>query len=87
MTAAHFNLVIANTALGALDAAIASYRRALDLKPDYPEAHNNIGNELQNLRRSEEAVASFQAALALKSDYAQAHNNLGLALRDLSRLD
>ena len=29
---------------GKLDEAVACYRRALELKPDYAEAHNNLGN-------------------------------------------
>ena len=29
---------------GDLDEAIACYRRALELKPDYAVAHNNLGN-------------------------------------------
>ena len=29
---------------GKLDEAVACYRRALELKPDFAEAHNNLGN-------------------------------------------
>jgi len=30
--------------LGQLDAAIKHYEQALEIKPDYNEAHNNFGN-------------------------------------------
>ena len=33
---------------GKLDEAIASYNKALSLKPDYAEAYNNMGNALQD---------------------------------------
>jgi tetratricopeptide (TPR) repeat protein len=46
------------------------------LKPDYAEAHNNLGVTLQELGRLEEAKASYTQAIALKSDYAEAHRNL-----------
>ena len=32
---------------GKLDEAVACYRRALELKPDYAEAHNNLGIALR----------------------------------------
>ncbi|RQS98946.1 tetratricopeptide repeat protein, partial [Burkholderia contaminans] len=35
---------------GRLDDAIERYRRAVALRPDYPEAHNNLGNALRDAR-------------------------------------
>ena len=57
------------------------------MKPDYAEAHNNLGNTLQELGRLDEAEASYTQAIALKPDYAEAHNNLGNTLKELGRLD
>ena len=37
---------------GQITEAIACYRRALELKPDYAEAHNNLGNCLARPRGS-----------------------------------
>ena len=50
--------------------ALASYDRAIALKPDYAEAHNNRGNALRDLKRPEEALASYDRAIALKPDFA-----------------
>ena len=69
------------------DEALASYDKALALKPDYAEAFNNRGNALQELKRLDEALASYDKALALKPDYAEAFNNRGNALQELKRLD
>ena len=62
---------------GKLGEAIASWQQAIRLKPDYAEAHNNLGNALREQGKLEEAAASLQQAIRLKPDYAEAHNNLG----------
>ena len=41
---ARYNLGIALKGQGKLDEAAACYRQALELKPDFAEAHNNLGN-------------------------------------------
>ena len=46
------------------DEALASYDRALSLRPDYAEALNNRGNALQELKRLDEALASYDRALS-----------------------
>jgi tetratricopeptide (TPR) repeat protein len=65
--------------LGRLKQAVASYNRAIRIKPDYARAHNNLGNALSALGQYEEAVASFSTALQLEPDYAGASLNLGIA--------
>ena len=72
---------------GKLDEAVACYRRALELKPDYAEAHNNLGNALKDQGKLDEAVACYRRALELKPDFAEAHNNLGNALKEQGKLD
>ena len=63
--------------------ALASYDKAIALKPDVAAAHNNRGNALKELKRPAEALASYDKAIALKPDVATAHNNRGNALREL----
>ncbi len=70
-----------------LDEAVACCRRAIDLKPGYPEAHNNLGIVLAELGLPEEAVACYRRALDLRPDYPEACNNLGIALKDQGWLD
>lgn len=75
---AHFNR---------FDEALASYDRAIALKPDFAEAHNNRGLVLEDLMRLDEALASYDRAIALKSDYAGACNNRGNVLFDMNRFE
>src|SRR5437762_10957469 len=56
---------------GRNDAAIEYTSRALRLKPDYLEAHNNLGNAWAAQGNLEEAAACYQRALRLKPDYAE----------------
>jgi predicted O-linked N-acetylglucosamine transferase (SPINDLY family) len=66
---------------------MASYRRALQIKPGFAEVHNSLGSALLQLGRFDEAAASCRRALEIRPDFAEAYNNLGLALHGLARLD
>jgi tetratricopeptide (TPR) repeat protein len=59
--------------------SIAASRRALDLRPGYAEAWNNIGAAYNKLGRYEEAAAACEQALRLKPDFELARNNLQYA--------
>jgi hypothetical protein len=71
---------------GQLAGAVASYKRALALKPDYAKAANNLGIALRDQGRLAEAVASYRRALALKPDFAEFHGHLGIALKEQGKL-
>ena len=73
--------------LGNLQEAETSTRRAIELNPDYAEAHYNLGNILKDLDKLEEAKFSFREAIKIKPDFASAHYNLGNILRDIGKLE
>ena len=51
------------------DDALASYDRAIALKPDYAEAYNNRGITLTNKGNITTAIESYNRALEIKPDY------------------
>jgi protein O-GlcNAc transferase len=63
-----------------LDEAIAAYREAIRLRPDYAETFANLGKVLRNIARLDEALACFREAIRLKPDLIYAHENLIFAL-------
>jgi tetratricopeptide (TPR) repeat protein len=65
--------------------AVASYDKALALRPDDPSTHYNRGNALMQLGRYEGASASYDSAISLRPDYAEAYSNRGNALMELKR--
>jgi hypothetical protein len=72
---------------GQFDAAIAQYRRAVELKPDYPEALCNWGGALSRLDRIDDAEAKFRRAIAVNPRLAGAHHNLAVVLKERGQLD
>jgi predicted O-linked N-acetylglucosamine transferase (SPINDLY family) len=70
--------------LGRLD-AIELVERAVTLKPDVAEMHNDLGGVLAARGKFGEAAACFERAAVLKPDFADAHYNRGLALGNLGR--
>ena len=66
---------------GKLDKAMDTYNKALLLRPDYTDAHNNIGIVFQDQGKLDEAIEAYNKALSIKPDYAAAWNNLYFALQ------
>jgi predicted O-linked N-acetylglucosamine transferase (SPINDLY family) len=55
-------------------------KKALELNPSYPEAHNYLGNSLRQQGDIGGAIKAYNNAIQLNPNYAKAHNNLGIAL-------
>ncbi len=73
-------------AKGQDEAAIAEWKKALEINPDDPMANNNLGTHLLKRGQLEEALPYFEKAANLKPDYADAQNNLGIVLLQRGRL-
>jgi tetratricopeptide (TPR) repeat protein len=80
-------LAVAQFIAGKKDLALASYDRALAVRPNDAEALCNRGVILCLFGRFEEALASYDRALAARPDYAEALTNRGVALNELKRFD
>ncbi len=61
------------------DKCVDAAQAALVLKPDYPEAYNNIGSGYIALKQFDKAAEALKKALTLKPGYELAKNNLSLA--------
>ena len=83
---AHNNLAqILMTRSADRPAAMRHLQRALALRPDYPEALNNLGLVLAQSGRPAEGLALIERALRLKPHLSEAHNNRGIALTAVGR--
>lgn len=71
--------------LGETVQAVLFYEAAVARKPDFAEAHYNLGNALMRLGRSEDAVTAYRRAARHRPDLVAIHNNLGNALQALER--
>ncbi|MFT5451728.1 MAG: putative TPR repeat methyltransferase [Enterobacterales bacterium] len=63
--------------------AIELIKRSLTIKPDYPDAHNNLGNIYLKLDRLDEAQQCYQETLRLAPNRIETNNNLGILLRHM----
>ena len=71
---------------GQLEMAVKCFERAVEIKPDYADAHFNLGLTLQELNQLDAAVKCYQVTLALESSYVKAHNNLGIIYKELGKM-
>ena len=65
------------------DAAIADYRKALELEPNDADTHYNLALALRYKGESKQAAEEFEEAIRLKPNWAEAHFGLGATQYDL----
>jgi tetratricopeptide (TPR) repeat protein len=83
----YYNLGSALRSKGRLNEAVECYNRALQINPDYAEAHNNLGSILRVQGRLDEAISHFCQAIEINSNFAEAYNNLANTLQAQGKLD
>jgi protein O-mannosyl-transferase len=84
---AYANLSVAHMEKGEIDEAIANSRKALELYPNYAEAHYNLGNALLKKGEIDEALAQCKEAVALTPNDPDSHVALGNALLAKGHVD
>ena len=77
---AHYSLGRAFEDHGKLEAAIASFRRVIQLDPKSVSGHFALGYVLQELGRLDEAIESYRRAIEIDPKNPSPHNNLGIVL-------
>lgn len=83
----YFDMGITHHDQGDVRRAAIAYRHALSLRPDFWEAHSNLGGVLHDQGKLDEAIAEYRSAKHLKPDDASVRNNLGNTLCDKSDFD
>jgi tetratricopeptide (TPR) repeat protein len=69
------------------ESAIDAYKKALAIKPDYAEAHYNMGNTLKVLGMQEAAIQAYTKAIATKPDYAEAYYNMSNVFKEQGKFE
>ena len=82
-----FEDALAHHRAGRIGQAITRYKRALALRPDYADAHNNLGVAFVAQGRILDAISHYKRAIGLNPDHHNAHSNLGTALVCLGRTE
>jgi len=77
------NRGVAYNGLGNYRQAIEDYGRAIEIKPDYAEAHYNRGNAYNGLGNYRQAIQDYNKAIEINPGYAGAYNNRGVAYNGL----
>lgn len=86
-TSALFLMALIHQEQKKTDAAIAAYRKLIEIKSDIPEAYYNLGILLSNSGVFAEAIQCQKKALKLKPDWEDAWNNLGKVYLDQRELE
>ena len=69
------------------EAAITHYTNAIELKPDFANAYNNLGNVYADKSELDNAIRDFTTAIQLQPYLADAYNGRGSAYADKGELD
>lgn len=72
---------------GGVDEAMAEYRKALVLRPQFLDIRNKLGRLLVEVGRHDEAVAELRGVVEARPSFAAARANLGLALYRAGRVE
>ena len=70
---------------GKFDAAVKSYRQALQMNPNLPEAYSLMGSALAEAGKYKEAEEALRKAVSLKPNFAEGYYHLGIFLKSQGR--
>ena len=57
-----------------------SYRKAIQIKPDYAQAHSNLGNLLKDIGNIDQALLCYQEAIDIDKNLDSALEGIGRSL-------
>ena len=63
--------------LGENQKAKECYEKAIEINPNYVDAHYNLGVIFKELGENQKAKDCYEKAIEINPNYVNAHNNLG----------
>ena len=81
------SLGISYSAIGNNEKAISSYKKSIELDPNYALTHYNLGLAYGCIDNIDEEIASYKKAIEVYPNFAQVYNNLGAAYRKLGKIE
>ncbi len=72
---------------GRMTEGIAALRRAVELMPDFPEAHYNLGAAYRDVGNADAALAAYRRAAELVPKFADVHVDIASLLRERRELE
>jgi len=72
---------------GRMAEGIVALRSAVELKPDYPEAHYNLGAAYRDVGNADAALAAYRRAAELAPNFADVHVDIASLLRERRELE
>lgn len=70
---------------GKFGLAVLSFKKAVELSPDWAEAYNSLGMAYYQLFEFDDAIKQFEKAIELNPYYTEAKINKNRALRSIDR--
>ena len=84
---AFYNLGLVMQEQEKVDEAVAYYKKATAINPNFVQVYNNLGNMFQKLDRLGEALKYYKTATQIDPDYLQVQSNLAAIYIRIGRLD
>ena len=70
-----------------IDLAVDTYKRAIELQPNFPDAYCNLANALKEQGKVEDAEECYNTALQLCPTHADSLNNLANIKREQGKIE
>lgn len=72
---------------GDTQGAVEQFQQSLEMKPDYPEAHFNLGNAYRTLDRKDDAMREYELAVEYQPKFVLANYNIGTLQQEAGNTD
>jgi len=75
----------AQQASGQIKEAAASYAKAIEIKPNFPEAYANLGSIFAQQQQWQRGISAYKKAISIKPDFTGAYRNLAKIFQAINK--